>query len=258
MPSELMFLTFTSLTEPSRHHEYNEWHQLDHLPENLALPGVAWGDRWVRSPDCAQVSHAPDPAHRGHQYAVMYWFRPPLADSLAEWRALNQRALWWGRRPEIGWTRRAPAGFFEPVTVAAAPRVRVGADAVRFRPHRGIHLSLSRMPAGEDPRAVTAMAEYDRRITPAVLEIPGVAGVGIYRSTAAAAGPGGPSGSAGSDDALLVRLVHLDADPVACTAALMDRAPEWLVGTDDGVEEVLFSSPMRTIAPGEWDWFPPA
>ena len=51
MFSERAFFSFIELTDPDRHREYNEWHQLDHRPENLLLPGVAWGDRWARRRD---------------------------------------------------------------------------------------------------------------------------------------------------------------------------------------------------------------
>lgn len=51
MFSERAFFSFIELTDPERHRGYNEWHQLDHRPENLLLPGVAWGDRWARRRD---------------------------------------------------------------------------------------------------------------------------------------------------------------------------------------------------------------
>jgi hypothetical protein len=188
----------------------------------------------------------------------MYWFRPPVADSIDDWTALNQRALWWGRRPELGWTRRNPVGFFDPVSAVAAPRVRVGAAALRYRPHRGVHLSLSRMPHAEDPTTIAAMAEYDRRTVPAVLDVPGVAGASIYRLSSAATGMGATTAPS-AEGTLMVRLLHLDADPVACMARVMEEVPEWVPGSlgAAGVEEILFSSPLRSITPGEWDWFDP-
>jgi hypothetical protein len=39
--SERVFFSFVELTDPSQHRAYNEWHQLDHRPENLLLPGRA-------------------------------------------------------------------------------------------------------------------------------------------------------------------------------------------------------------------------
>ena len=55
MKPALAYFSFAEITDRTRHHEFNEYHQLDHRPENLALPGVIFGERWVRTPDCAQA-----------------------------------------------------------------------------------------------------------------------------------------------------------------------------------------------------------
>ena len=52
------FFAFTEITEPSAHRAYNEWHQLDHLPEQLPIPGISHGQRWVSSPRCRDVSYS--------------------------------------------------------------------------------------------------------------------------------------------------------------------------------------------------------
>ena len=49
---EVGFFSFTEITDPSEHRAYNEWHQLDHMPEQLPLRGVAYGARWVSTPAC--------------------------------------------------------------------------------------------------------------------------------------------------------------------------------------------------------------
>ena len=33
------FFSFTEITDPAEHHAYNEWHQLDHMPEQFPLDG---------------------------------------------------------------------------------------------------------------------------------------------------------------------------------------------------------------------------
>src|SRR5215217_4797281 len=95
------FFSFTEVPNPANHRAYNEWHQLDHRPENLLLPGVAWGERWVHSPDCATVTTAPDPALARLHYLNMYWFRDPVEASTAEWSELAERSFHWGRRDDI-------------------------------------------------------------------------------------------------------------------------------------------------------------
>ena len=34
------FFSFTEVTDPAEHRSYNEWHQLDHLPEQFPLAGI--------------------------------------------------------------------------------------------------------------------------------------------------------------------------------------------------------------------------
>ena len=46
------FFSFTEITDPAEHRSYNEWHQLDHMPEQYPLPGIAYGQRWVSTPAC--------------------------------------------------------------------------------------------------------------------------------------------------------------------------------------------------------------
>jgi hypothetical protein len=254
MSTDRLFLTMTHLTDGSRHAEYNAWHQLDHLPENLLLPGVAWGDRWVRSPDCVAVSHVGDPSYAETQYAVAYGFRAPVATAVAEWTDLNQRASWWGRRPELAWTARRPVGFFHPVKAYAAARVLVGPEAVALRPHRGVLLTISRLAGPGTPRGVATMATLDRDRVPPLLALPGVAGIATYRFADPASGFGT---AADADPGLLVTFVYCDEDPVATAARVEEHDPAWVgratVAGDD--EHVLFSSPLRSIHPWGWDWF---
>jgi hypothetical protein len=253
--TDRLFLTFTALADPGYHREYNAWHQLDHLPENLLLPGIAWGDRWVRSPDLADLAHVGDPSYAEVQYAVAYGFRAPAEESVAAWTALNQRALWWGRRPELGWTARMPVGFFEPVKSYAAARVLVAPEAVPLRPHRGVHLTLSRLAEPGAPCGVSAMAAHDRERVPALLGLPGVAGVGTFRFGAGAAAFGG-NGDA-DPQGLVLKVVWCDEDPAETASRIEDTDADW-VGRDSAagdVEHVLFSGPLATISPWQWDWF---
>jgi hypothetical protein len=255
MTTDRFFLTFTHLDDVARHAEYNAWHQLDHLPENELLPGVAWGDRWVRTPECAAASHVGDAAFAPVQYAVAYGFRAPVEPAIRDWTELNQRALWWGRRPELAWTERQPVGFFHPVKEYAAPRVLVAAAALPHRPHRGVHLTLSRTASPNEPEGGAFFAALDRERIPAVLDIPGVAGAATYRF-ADGAGAFGTSVAVSAGD-LLVRVLYIDEDVLQTTDRLEAAHPDW-VGRDTtvgDVEQVLLSTPMLSIRAWEWNWF---
>ena len=117
----LVFFSFVALDnpEPDLHRRYDEWHQLDHRPENLALPGVAWGDRWARTAGCRADSIA-DPEQADTDYVAMYWFRNPVAQAVGEWEQLGVDSFEWGRGPMIPGVRRTLLAFFRPVKGYAA------------------------------------------------------------------------------------------------------------------------------------------
>ncbi|WP_141014704.1 hypothetical protein [Nocardioides sambongensis] len=220
-----VFLSFPEVTDPSRHADYNAWHQYDHLPQNRALPGVRHGERWVRSPRCrvsgvSETSEGDplaadlDAAH----YLAMYWFARPSRPAIEEWLELGSRTAEVGRRPELEWTRRRFTGFFEPVAGAVADGVRVGAGAVPLLPHAGIVLDVRRSPAVE-PAAVREWAG-----------VPGVHGAWAFVGV-------------GRADGLVVTMAWCAADPVTVAQAC-PSPPGGLLRT-----------PLAVIEPEAWDWF---
>lgn len=248
------FFSFLELTDPARHHEFNEYHQLDHRPENLALPGVVWGDRWVRSPDCAAMSSGSHPDLARIHYVAMYWFAEPLEASVAAWQELGEMALDWGRRPDLDWTRR-DVGFFRPLKGYVNPRVLVSPDALPFRPIRGLHLTVQRV---EDPRssaAERAFAWLDRVHLPDLVDCPGVAGAWTFTSQwCTLEGEGRPA-----TRGLRVQLLFLDEDPTEVLPGIDARRPAWERGGRlhdlDGVLDELLATPLRPITPWQWGWF---
>ena len=179
--SDLAFFSFVELTDQSQHRAYNEWHQLDHRPENLALPGVAWGDRWARRGDYVAASHAVG-EFAAVDYVAMYWFRPPVDAALAAWDALGEASFQWGRGPIIPGVQRRMLAFFRPVKGYAAPRARVAAEVLPYRPHRGLHLTLTRFA---EPHGLDTHEEFRREdadTIPALLELDASQGRGRSRS----------------------------------------------------------------------------
>jgi hypothetical protein len=143
------FFSFTEITDPAEHHSYNAWHQLDHLPEQFPLRGVAYGQRWVSTPACRAaraVSGARlDPIH----YVTLYLVTDPVEETLTEFQA-------WGRelykRDRFHLHRRALlSGPFELREAAVAPRVLISAAAVPYRPHRGVYVSVDELEGGVAP-----------------------------------------------------------------------------------------------------------
>src|SRR5690606_13873737 len=137
------FFSFIDLTDPSVHREYNEWHQLDHRPENLLLSGVAWGDRWARPAEYAALDRSSSPELGDIDYVAMYWFRPPYEEGVAAWTKLGEDSFQWGRGPQLPGVERPLLGFFTPVKGYAAPRIGVSAETLPFRPNRGLHLTVT-------------------------------------------------------------------------------------------------------------------
>jgi len=112
----LVFFSFVELQGggAEEHRRYNEWHQLDHRPENLALPGIAWGDRWRRTQQSRAVSTA-TAEQAGVDYVAMYWFRSPVDESVRAWEQLGADSFQSGRGPMIPGVRRTLLAFFRPV-----------------------------------------------------------------------------------------------------------------------------------------------
>ncbi len=269
MLARRVFFSFAEVTDPQRHREYNEWHQLDHRPENLALDGVLHGERWVRTPQCAEHSTAGSVALSNTHYVNMYWFREPADASFRQWQELAERSFQWGRRPDVVFTNRPLMGLFATVAGYASPRVLVSPDALPFRPVRGLWLSLVRLVAPRSPQAHEYLRHRDRVVIPRLLRRPGVAGVYAFSSLSTTLDPSwrpvpgsatfDPSGSdAGS---LRIELLFLDADPLDTLAHR--RAAEDAASADDATDNAadadaaqpLLSSALYPILPWSWDWF---
>jgi len=255
--ADLAFFSFVQLTDPSRHRAYNEWHQLDHRPENLALPGVAWGDRWGRRGDLKEHGSA-DTEFAGVDYAAMYWFRAPVEDSVAAWDRLGEDSFQWGRGPIIPGVTRPLLGFFHPVAGYAAKRIGVGPDVVPFRPNRGIHLTLASF---DDHHGLDAHEHFrweDQELIPALIEQGGVAGAWTFSFSHSQQHSSLPvAGDASlAPRSLRIRLLYLDGDPVATAASIAQvtaACAEEAAPAAIAAGRTLLSGPLSTIIPWQ-DW----
>ena len=253
------FFSFVRVPDPGRHRDYNQWHQLDHLPENRALPGIAFGDRWVHSPACAREARRPAAALAGVHYVALYLFRPPAAEAIGAWQDLAEQSFQWGRRPERAWVERPLMGFFSVVSARVAPRLALSAEALPLLPARGVHVTVSRPHEPHGESAEAAYRWHDQVGIPALLEAPGVAGAYVFSSVSTtldrdwseARGTTTFDAGEGERGQVRVRLCFLDGDPLA-----LGPAPGASLPTDvAAAEEILFEGPLETIAPRRWDWF---
>jgi hypothetical protein len=247
------------LTDQTKHKLYNEYHQLDHQPENRALRGVIHGDRWVRTRACVDASTGDDPRFAATHYLVHYLFREPLDQSLQEWNELAVLSHQLGRFTANRYVTRPFRGFFVPVKTYRAAGVKLSDDAIPLAPSRGIYVSVSEVIGRDRGELEDVFAWYDETLIPTLLECRGATGAmsfvddpGITRH---------PDGSElpARNLPLRIDLFYLEGDPLSFAAEVRARTPEWRV---DGVsrdrasvDRTLFSGPMLTIRPWEWDWF---
>lgn len=264
MSNATVFLSFTHILDPSLHAEYNEWHQLDHRPENLALPGVLYGERWVRCPACAQTGPAPNDLLDDLHYLNAYWFAEPWEQSVQEWQELAERSLDEGRRPDVRIARRQLMGYFRQVQVVVSPRLSVSASALPYRPTRGVHALVEEIGQPRSPEA-ESFNRWNREVRlPRLASADGVAGVCDLVSISTTLDPA-VHGHTTSNTLLLspaaqrgrirVTLSFLDDDPLVVAEALHQLTTPAELGVTDVRSRTLLCGILKTITPWEWDWF---
>ncbi|MHB8439866.1 MAG: hypothetical protein ACYDD4_12000 [Acidimicrobiales bacterium] len=229
------FFSFTEVTDPSAHRAYNEWHQLDHMPEQYPLPGLLWGQRWVASPACrAMWLEARAPLDRVH-YMTLYLMGEPLQETLTRFAALGAKLHESNRF--FGPRKSHLSGPFPVRGALAARRVLVSAAAVPFRPNLGVYVLAEELPGDGAP--VPPVVGLD-----ALNEIRGVAGVWIFESEG--------DGTRWKPGRRRVTLCYLD-EPVIEVAATVGSALRSSFESS-GTTPIL-AGPFETILPWHWDWF---
>jgi hypothetical protein len=228
------FFSFTEITDPAEHRSYNEWHQLDHMPEQYPLPGLAFGQRWVSTPAC-RVARAVDgdllaPVH----YVTLYLMTEPVEATLDEFAALGARLRELGRFHQH--RRALLSGPFELASVGVSPRVLISAEAVPYRPNLGAYVVVEDLPAGFDGASIPDGA--------ALLALPGVAGVWSFVSNPERRQAWRPGHRR-------VTVCFLDSHPLAVAPAI----GEVVKGGGPASGTVIHAGPLETIVPWHWDWF---
>jgi hypothetical protein len=224
------FFSFTEVTDPAEHHSYNEWHQLDHLPEQFPLAGIVYGQRWVSTPACRAARAVSDPTIDPVHYVTCYLMAEPITETLDDFFRLGAELHRLDRFHEH---RRAHlTGPFGVTDAAAAPRVLVSAAAVPYRAHRGIYVAVADITDG-DPEATTEDT---------LLAVPGVAGTWTFTTS-----PNLPPSRRWTPGARRITVCWLDDDPLAVAARLAPRYAS--------AGNVSFAGPFESITAWEWDWF---
>ena len=242
---EVGFFSFTEITDPSEHRAYNEWHQLDHMPEQYPLPGIVFGQRWVSTPACAAARIVADGPEAAAHYVTLYLMTGPIDVTLREFADTGQRLRALGR---FHLHRNAVlAGPHQWLDAHAAPRVLVDPAAVPYRPNRGVYVIVEEPVDGADPEAADAwIRSLHESWADRACAVPGVAGVWQFATSPRLRGPGWTDGQR------RITVCYLDDDPLTVADALAPLVRErW----DAGVVRPRYAGPLETVVPYQWDWF---
>jgi hypothetical protein len=246
------FVTLTEVTSPGNHVDYNIWHQLDHMPEQFAIPGVVCGQRWVLAPDCvAQTVTVDDPLGTFH-YLTLYLMTEPVHETLEEFAEVRERLAKLGRFYEHRRARLSGAWVF--LEALAAPRTLVAPEVIPYRPNRGIYVVIDEPAPDADQ---DSLDEYLRRRHtdhfPRLLDVPGVAGIWSFATRRwAFAKSEDPPLSVEAQDRTRITVAFLDEDPLAVAAAAGPLVEEHWAGAP---VRPRFAGPLSTITPWQWNWF---
>ena len=173
-PAVAAFLGLMEVEGEDAEPRYEEWHANDHLPENKALPGVVYANRWHAPQELRAVHTIADPALGAPQFLITYFFGEPLETSLEEWNLLAEELdgvgrMFAGRSVRLG-------GLFAFEHRETAPGLPLSPRAVPHRPHAGVFLHLA---------SQTEFSGADHERFAATLDRPGVTG-GIRFASAGA------------------------------------------------------------------------
>jgi hypothetical protein len=242
-PLKVGFFSLTGGARSGDDAAYLRWHLLDHQPEQYAIPGLRLGTRWRADDECVQLRLATTDALAPVRHAVGYYMTDPVEPTLVSFAQLGRRAAETGRYPEPATSHLL--GAFHLQQGYAAPRVLVSAEAVPFRPHRGVVLLVETIADGD----VAAWARWHHTDhVPALLDVEGVAGVYAFRSSTLL-GVGTDQGSkfgmpAWDPGERYVTVVYLDDDVAATTGRIEDLLrSRW----DSGAVVPELAGPFRSM-----------
>ena len=226
----LGFFSFTEITDPREHRSYNEWHQLDHMPEQYPLDGIAYGQRWVSTPACRAARAVSEPPLDSIHYMTLYLMTEPVDRTLREFMQLGRDLHAVGR---FHLHRRAQlSGPFPLRDAAVAPSVLISAEAVPYRPNLGVYVEVEELPDGDDAAGEALIRGVH---LPALCALPGVAGAWSF-----------------ADERRRVTVTWLEAPPLD----MNDRLALIVASRrESSTGRTIFAGPLETITPWQWAWF---
>ncbi len=235
------FFSFTPPAPPGDDGSYLRWHLLDHMPEQYQLPGIQLALRYIADGDYPDHRIAAEGRFQELGNVVNYLVGDPVQQTHEDFMNLGPRLAEVGRFPEV----RPSIQLRMPALQHwySSPKALISPEVVPYRPHRGVVLIVEE-PTGDDVAGWLQWLHAEH--TPALLDVPGVAGAWMYGATNTwtlhPRCQGGPQ---------YVTVVYLDEDPIRTTAAMATVIEQrW----SSGAARPLFAGPLRTMV--RWDVWP--
>ncbi|MFS3129970.1 hypothetical protein ACLM5J_16340 [Nocardioides sp. Bht2] len=255
------FLSLSKAKEVAHHQAVNAWHQLDHRPENLALDGVAHGERFVQTPALAQTAAAAGDFTDFH-YANLYWFDEPTGPAIDTWAEFAEQSFREGRRPDIDLLDRAYMDFFHVVGAEVSPTLRLNERALYFRPATGVIMIATEIPGSISRTALHERSAWELDVLlPALAAVPGISAAWALHSAPALAPAAWQATEAangtGADRIMRVIWATTEIDPPGTVLARL-REAEPAIALSAPTKQpgaTRFVGALETITPWQWDWF---
>jgi hypothetical protein len=242
------FFSFTEVLD-GRHREYNQWHLLDHMPENLKLHGLHWGQRWVATPELIERRLFSQGGIAASQYVTLYLITDPAQQALEEFQSLGRSLDSLGRFFKA--RRSHLSAPFRFIKAYAAPRVLVDAEVIPYRPNRGLFVTVQDHAEGATETALDEARQwYDRVHVPDLLSVRGVAGCWWFEAMRDARGAeANPRGRT-------IRAYWLDDDPAAFLDDLRAKTRSFSMMDLSKAYRTMLVGAYRSIPwESSFDWF---
>lgn len=223
---------FTSLSKrhpEGRDSEYLEWHSLDHRPEQHRLARLRMSFRLVSTPSCRAARAASNERYDDADHVMTYFFTDPGAlDAFDDLSVALREA---GRAPYL--LPMVERATYRLGGMAAAARIRIGADVLPWWPIRGVYLLIER---GESPGHSLVNA------------------LGVGGAWWGAAQPLGPPFCSRDNSGLQITYLFLDDEPADAARRLRPLLERrW----SETALEPLLAAPFHSLVPYDWGRYCP-
>src|SRR4051794_39879327 len=144
---DLAYVSMSARHPEGRDAEYLRWHFSDHRPEQYQLDTIRASLRLVSTPECRDARAASDARFDATDHVMNYFFSD--ASGLKPFHDLGRELGKVGRIPEL--LPPVERGVYAFDGIAAAPRVKVGADVLPWWPATGVYLLIEQGDAPASP-----------------------------------------------------------------------------------------------------------